>query len=467
MLQPKVASPWPKLRQRFGALLRDVYAETVVEGAVLVSRALPADVPGVPRLHVSFANTLVRMLAMAVAVVGRVERALLGSRGIVVQEVREFTASELQMKAGQLRGENMLPSAYDVWFGARSEGRLRLRCAYDGPRVRALLDAAGAVDAESRVCEPVPLDDATMEWVRQRVARPAADSRLQVWRALKRRLYHYDAGVYAFHGFPRNYLLSPAQWAGLLEGRPRGNAAAALDVGAGDGSLTTAFAPLFGSVLATEMSAPLVCRLRDEGLTAVVTDTIDHSCVQQAPCDVAFVLNVLDRCKDPELLLKQVHDLLPEDGWLVVCVVLPATQSDAAYSRGSTQLKWSVRGDMKHTAADFEDAAASLVLDLLQPAGFAPLRMARAPYLCAGDRHSPVAALDACVVVSRRCERRPAAPAATAAAASEPPPPRAAAQPMQPGLLVGEEVMPAIGQDFLGRANTGPTKRESYCKPCD
>jgi hypothetical protein len=162
-----------------------------------------------------------------------------------------------------------------------------------------------------------------------------------------------------------------------------------------------------------------------------------------------------------------VHELLPEDGWLVVSVVLPATQSDAAYSRGKSQLKWSVRGDMKHTAADFEDAAASLILDLLQPAGFAPLRMARAPYLCAGDRFSPVAALDACVVVSRRCERRPAAAAAAAAAAASEPPPRAAAQPMQPGLLVGDEVMPTTGQDFLGRPNTGPTKREVHCKPCD
>lgn len=283
MLQPQVASPWPKLRQRFGALVRDVYAETVVEGAVLISRTLPADVPGVPRLHASFANTLVRLLAIAVAAVGRVERALLGSRGITVQEVREATASELQMKAGQLRGEGMLPSAYDVWLGARSEGRLRLRCAYDGPRVRALLEAAGAVDAQSRVCDPVPLDEETREWVRLRVARPAADSRLQVWRALKRRLYHYDAGVYAFHGFPRNYLLSPTQWASLLDGRPRGSAAAALDVGAGDGSLTAAFAPLFGSVLATEMTAPLVCRLRDEGFQAVVTDSIEHSVVQQAP----------------------------------------------------------------------------------------------------------------------------------------------------------------------------------------
>ena len=47
------------------------------------------------------------------------------------------------------------------------------------------------------------------------------------------------------------------------------------------------------------------------------------------------------------------------------------------------------------------------------------------------------------------------------------PPPRAAAQPMQPGLLVGDEVMPTTGQDFLGRPNTGPTKREVHCKPCD
>ena len=187
-----------------------------------------------------------------------------------------------------------------------------------------------------------------------------------------------------------------------------------------------------------------------------------------------------------------MHELLPEDGWLVVSVVLPATQSDAAYSRGRSQLKWSVRGDMKHTAADFEDAAASLVLDLLRPAGFAPLRIARAPYLCAGDRFSPVAALDACVVVLRRCEPRPAPAAAAAdadadadassAAAASPSsskPSRAAAKPMPPGVSVGDGVMPAAGQDFLGRPatapttqpttapTTAPTEPEVRCKPCD
>ena len=467
MLQPVSTSPWPALRRRFGALVRDVYAETVCEGAILINRVVPANAPpGVPTLRVSMANSLVRMLALVVASVGRVERAILGDRGITLTELREADAEELRQKAGQLRGDGMLPSAYDVWLGQRSDGRLRMRCSYDGPRLRELLDAGGALDAGAsaeRVCAPVPLDEATTEWVRRRIATPAADSRLQVWRAMKKRLYHYDAGVYAFHGFPRNYLLSPQQWAELLDGRPRNSpGGAALDVGAGDGSLTDAFAPLFARTLATEMTVPLVCRLRAEGLEAVVTDSIAAECVQRfdVPLDVCFVLNVLDRCKDPELLLRQVHALLPEDGWLVVSVVLPATQSDAAYmKRDATQRRWTVRG------SDWEAAASSLVCDLLRPAGFSPLRLARAPYLCAGDRHSPVAALDACVVVLRRCE--PRAPAATAAATANAASPGAAPPARsgeRPSMVIHPDAVPPPGTDFLGRPQGGapPT-----CEPCE
>ena len=44
----------------------------------------------------------------------------------------------------------------------------------------------------------------------------------------------------------------------------------------------------------------------------------------------------------------------------------------------------------------------SQVRDVFLPSRFAPLRIVRAPYFCAGDRYSPVAALDACVMVLRR-----------------------------------------------------------------
>ena len=92
-------------------------------------------------------------------------------------------------------------------------------------------------------------------------------------------------------------------------------------------------------------------------------------------------------------MLEQAHALLAPDGRLVISVVLPASQSDAAASVGSSQRRWDVSG------SDFETAAASLVNNVLVPTGFTPLRIARAPYFCAGDRYSPVAALDACIVV--------------------------------------------------------------------
>jgi hypothetical protein len=47
----------------------------------------------------------------------------------------------------------------------------------------------------------------------------------------------------------------------------------ALDVGAGDGSLCTPYAPLFGTVAATELTAPLCWRLKatDTGGAALET----------------------------------------------------------------------------------------------------------------------------------------------------------------------------------------------------
>ena len=110
-----------------------------------------------------------------------------------------------------------------------------------------------------------------------------------------------------------------------------------------------------------------------------------------------------------------MHELLTPEGWLVVSVVLPASQSDAAISVGDRQRKWAVQG------SDFESAAASLVRDVMLPAGFEPLRIVRAPYFCAGDRYSPVAALDACVMVLRRTPKDGAAAAAAAAIAAATP----------------------------------------------
>ena len=226
----------------------------------------------------------------------------------------------------------------------------------------------------------MPLEPDQRDWV-ARLARPGADSRLVVWRTLKNRVYHYDAGVFAFLGFPRNYMLSEPQWADLLGGRPRGGAGTAIDVGAGDGSLTAAFRPLFASVVATEVTLPMVHRLKALKLDARLAEALDPKALGRDNFDVAFIMNVLDRCKDPHALLRDTRAVLPDDGWLVVSVVMPPTQSDAMARVGAKQRRWAVAG------ADFEAAAASLVRELLLPSGW-PLHCPRA-VLCAGDPTRP------------------------------------------------------------------------------
>eukprot|EP00966_Prymnesium_polylepis_P089220 2065513-Prymnesium_polylepis.1 len=98
-----------------------------------------------------------------------------------------------------------------MWEGPRSAGLLRLRYTYNTERLRSSSPAALQLLPAS-VVKPLSLDEEMDEWVRAHVTSPAPSSRAQVWRVLKRRLYHYDAGVIAYRNFPRNFLLSTGQW---------------------------------------------------------------------------------------------------------------------------------------------------------------------------------------------------------------------------------------------------------------
>ena len=320
-------SPWPSLRSRASSLLRDVYAEMVTEGATYALSRLPppaaegappSDEP--PEAHSAEMGVLTSSalwtLSVLVAGVGALETAV-SRDSLPCREIREATAAELRVAVGTLNGRDFLPSAYDPWVGPRSAGLIRLRYGYDAAKLDRLLRGP-KLDLM-----PVGLDQQTKEWVRARLAKPAAASRLAVWRALKRRMYHYDAGVVAFHAFPRNYLLSPNHWCELLADRPvcggastrRSSAQAhefgcahtlprgerrkcrgdrsgvfctcnpettqcgsraselsrslqtscggvALDVGAGDGSLSSPYASLFSTLVLTELTAPLCWRLK-------------------------------------------------------------------------------------------------------------------------------------------------------------------------------------------------------------
>ncbi len=203
-------------------------------------------------------------------------------------------------------------------------------------------------------------------------------------------LYHYDVG--ALMGFPRLHLLDTGGWAALLPDLPSG--AVALDVGAGSGHLLRDFRPLFGEVVATELSRALVWRLQQQGAHAFQAEAIDREALGGWwDFDTVFLLNVIDRCKDPVALLRQAAAALKPGGTLVVAVPLPWEQRDARHSdRNAKQTSLAVQGDTW-------ESAASHLLQLLAEQGLRPRRLVRAPYWCTGSDRKPVQALDGAVVL--------------------------------------------------------------------
>ncbi len=151
-----------------------------------------------------------------------------------------------------------------------------------------------------------------------------------------------------------------------------------LDVGAGDGNVTSQLAPLVEHVTATEVSAFMIRRLQARGFRAIATDTLDCAAIDEAasfaPCrqsapppssastlarnaaastpisissfsrsscaalapatsvdhasgtfDLIACLNVLDRCTLPLTLMRQLHRRLDDSphARLLMAVVLP------------------------------------------------------------------------------------------------------------------------------------------------
>merc|ERR1719399_2128526 len=113
-----------------------------------------------------------------------------------------------------------------------------------------------------------------------------------------------------------------------------------LDVGAGSGSVTAQLAGLFDQVVATEVSTPMVARLRARKGVTFVIEAEDLGTVQekvraegiaQAGQEAAATerftcicaLNLLDRCDRPRELLREIWSMLAPGGVLLMAVVCP------------------------------------------------------------------------------------------------------------------------------------------------
>jgi SAM-dependent methyltransferase len=193
------------------------------------------------------------------------------------------------------------------------------------------------------------------------------------------------------------HVLGTEQWSYLLEQAPLERAAGArlLDVGAGNGDVTHALAPLFGSVATTELSRAMAFRLRLRGFACFRQDVTTEG-VPQPPYDAIACLNVLDRCDRPLTLLANLRAGLADRGLLLLSLVLP--YRPFVYDGGSSN-EPSER--LPLTRSDWESCAGELCQAVIEPLGLKVEVITRVPYLSGGDSRRPLYELDDVVLVCR------------------------------------------------------------------
>lgn len=170
-----------------------------------------------------------------------------------------------------------------------------------------------------------------------------------------------------------------------------------LDVGAGDGGVTATLAPLAREVVATETSLGMARRLRGRGYHCHTIDLAEKTPEGLGTFDVVALLNVLDRCARPRTLLERAASVANETGVVVVATPLPL--SPHVHVAGGTI---DAEERLPIVEGTFETCLASLLADVLAPAGLEATVLSRAPYLSRGDTRADVYTLDAALVVLRR-----------------------------------------------------------------
>jgi SAM-dependent methyltransferase len=231
-------------------------------------------------------------------------------------------------------------------------------------------------------------DESTRAWIDAVHAKPNPRSKI-----LLRNLAMLFVNLYDANGLTNSFqdrLLSTAQWQCLL-GK---GGARLLDVGAGDGEVTRQLAPLFTDVVTTEVSKPMVRRLREKGYRSHHCDIAFAGIDDPGGFDVVALQNVIDRTTHPLRLIESAFELLGEDGRVVIATPLPLQPEVYAGSRRLMPDEL-----LPVDTPDFESAVTALYEQVLAPRGYCVTAFTRAPYLCSGSAKEPLEVLDDAIFV--------------------------------------------------------------------
>ncbi len=242
---------------------------------------------------------------------------------------------------------------------------------------------------------PAGCDDEAKAFVERSLAAPHGGLRTWLYGLLRRGLSDYDA--YGLLGMYPMHLWSAVQARSLLTAAGGTLGGRLLDVGAGAGGITAQLARDFAEVLVTESSPVLRRQLARRGYGVLSLDLGTQPVPAERTADVVTCLNVLDRTAYPRSMLAHLRDGLRPDGVLVLSLPLPLRPhvQRAGHTADPEQ-------PLPVAEASFEAGLARVQAELLAPARLSVRAWSRMPYLCHGDAHSALHALDAAVLACAR-----------------------------------------------------------------
>ena len=184
-----------------------------------------------------------------------------------------------------------------------------------------------------------------------------------------------------------------------------------LDIGAGDGRITSEFKPFATNMMTTETASSMAARLNKLGFTcyngdlAAEEDTIEpqHK-VASTSFDMVSLLNVLCRCPKPNTLLERVVAKLKANakskGWILIAVPLPF---EAFYYKDGQQLvpKERLIRRRRVTLEDWEEDADRVMVTLEKKFQIEIQAFSRVPYISAEDMGMKPSVLDDLLVLGK------------------------------------------------------------------
>lgn len=162
-----------------------------------------------------------------------------------------------------------------------------------------------------------------------------------------------------------------------------------LDIGAGDGFVTDKFKPYInGEITCIETAVKLQGVLKKKGFTIKYEIEGEY--------ELVCLLNVLDRCENPETIMKQIHNVKKK--LVLISIVLPFS---GFYQEGTKKLPQKEKFCSYYKS--FEESV-NVINKKFGDLGFETLKISRLPYLSEGNMNKEMFFLDTAIFLLRNKE---------------------------------------------------------------